>query len=213
MSQIEDQDEPITSNPATGVAHVPTLEPTPKSSGDLVHLSFLIEVSDKGHKSYKNMELGKLLEESTKLSIPKLSFYFQSSDVLGDSKADVLREEINQIFSECVEKDAPGSTSISHYFNASAKASILQHIKDGSEAGRLEISIAELEGAMGDEAAFAPDLILFFGSKRRLGHAHMWQGAYSEFHFVDKPWEAFTAGDLRDIVAMFGDRDRRFGGV
>ena len=40
----------------------------------------------------------------------------------------------------------------------------------------------------------------------------LWETAYSEFVFTDTLWPDFGADDLRDALAAFAARDRRFGG-
>lgn len=58
-----------------------------------------------------------------------------------------------------------------------------------------------------------PDLIVLFNGHNSLGEAGVWMGAYSEFAFLDKPWHSFSAEDLKDLLADFGMRERRFGAV
>jgi tritrans,polycis-undecaprenyl-diphosphate synthase [geranylgeranyl-diphosphate specific] len=56
-----------------------------------------------------------------------------------------------------------------------------------------------------------PDMILRTGGEHRLSNFLLWQGAYSELVFIDKPWPAFTKGDFLNAIRDFQSRERRFG--
>lgn len=58
-----------------------------------------------------------------------------------------------------------------------------------------------------------PDLILRTAGEFRLSNFLMWQASYSEFAFVDKYWPDFTADDLREVLANYAVRQRKFGGL
>ncbi len=76
---------------------------------------------------------------------------------------------------------------------------------------------ARLEAALGKGLRAGelpePDLMVFFDGRRNLGEAGVWIGAYSEFAFLDKPWQSFNTDDLRELLADLGLRQRRFGAV
>lgn len=83
-------------------------------------------------------------------------------------------------------------------------------ISDKRDAARLE---AELASGLQAATLREPDLIVFFGGRRRVGEVGVWMGAYSEFAFLDQPWHSFSADDLTDLLADFRLRERRFGAV
>jgi len=81
-----------------------------------------------------------------------------------------------------------------------------------------EIDPADVtEDAISDELTTAgipdPDLILRTSGEQRLSNFLLWQAAYTEFLFVDKHWPDFDQAALRQAVAMYNNRDRRFGAV
>jgi undecaprenyl diphosphate synthase len=41
----------------------------------------------------------------------------------------------------------------------------------------------------------------------------LWQSAYAEYEFIDTLWPDFTKEIFSSLVADFGARERRFGGV
>jgi undecaprenyl diphosphate synthase len=57
-----------------------------------------------------------------------------------------------------------------------------------------------------------PDLLIRTAGDQRISNFLLWQLAYAELVFVDKPWPDFGAADLRAALAEFHGRERRFGG-
>ncbi len=56
------------------------------------------------------------------------------------------------------------------------------------------------------------DLIIRTAGEQRLSNFLLWQSAYAELLFVDKPWPAFTPDDLQSAIHIFHARTRNFGG-
>ena len=57
------------------------------------------------------------------------------------------------------------------------------------------------------------DLVIRPGGEKRISNFLLWQAAYAEFVFTETLWPDFSEEDLRDAVAEYGRRDRRFGGI
>lgn len=57
------------------------------------------------------------------------------------------------------------------------------------------------------------DLLIRTGGERRLSDFLLWESAYSELVFTDRPWPEFTAADLESALREFAARERRFGGL
>jgi undecaprenyl diphosphate synthase len=57
------------------------------------------------------------------------------------------------------------------------------------------------------------DLLIRTGGERRLSDFLLWEVAYAELFFSDKPWPEFNATDLAEVTADFHRRERRFGGL
>ncbi|MDJ0920866.1 MAG: isoprenyl transferase [Henriciella sp.] len=58
-----------------------------------------------------------------------------------------------------------------------------------------------------------PDLLIRTSGELRLSNFLIWQAAYAELVFQDVLWPDFGAKHLREAVAQFQNRERRFGGL
>lgn len=58
-----------------------------------------------------------------------------------------------------------------------------------------------------------PDLIIRTAGEFRISNFLIWQGAYSEYFISAKLWPDWTENDLKEAIADFSGRDRRFGGL
>ncbi len=55
------------------------------------------------------------------------------------------------------------------------------------------------------------DLLVRTGGERRLSDFLLWECAYAELVFTDRPWPEFCRADLEEAIAEYQQRDRRFG--
>lgn len=55
------------------------------------------------------------------------------------------------------------------------------------------------------------DLLIRTGGESRISNFMLWQAAYAEMFFTDDLWPEFSPERLRQAVAWFAGRDRRFG--
>ena len=58
-----------------------------------------------------------------------------------------------------------------------------------------------------------PDLIIRTGGEFRLSNFLIWQAAYAEFYSTPTYWPDFDEMELRKAIAIFQQRDRRFGKI
>ena len=56
-----------------------------------------------------------------------------------------------------------------------------------------------------------PDLILRPGGEIRVSNFLIYQGAYSEWIFMEKLWPEITKADIKNAIKEFHNRERRFG--
>ena len=58
-----------------------------------------------------------------------------------------------------------------------------------------------------------PDLLIRTSGEMRLSNFLLWQLSYTEIYVTEKLWPDFGKDDLRDAIAAYHKRERRFGGV
>ena len=58
-----------------------------------------------------------------------------------------------------------------------------------------------------------PDLVIRTSGETRTSNFLPWQASYAEYEFTPTLWPDFSPDELARILARFGNRDRRFGGV
>jgi undecaprenyl diphosphate synthase len=58
-----------------------------------------------------------------------------------------------------------------------------------------------------------PDLIIRTGGELRTSGFMLWQSAYSEYYVTPTFWPDFGREELYEALVVFGQRDRRFGGI
>jgi undecaprenyl diphosphate synthase len=82
-------------------------------------------------------------------------------------------------------------------------------------AGTLDLATIDPEAieARLDTAGLPPlDLLIRTSGEQRLSNFLLWQAAYAELMFLDTLWPDFDGEALRDCIARFHGRERRFGG-
>jgi len=58
-----------------------------------------------------------------------------------------------------------------------------------------------------------PDLVIRTSGEKRTSNFLVWQSVYSEWAFPDVLWPDFDENSLYEVLAEYGKRDRRFGGL
>lgn len=82
---------------------------------------------------------------------------------------------------------------------------------------RSEPTLAELGDLIAavDNGTPVPpaDVVIRTGGESRLSDFLTWESAYAELFFVTAAWPDFSPADLGRVLAEFGRRERRFGGL
>jgi len=87
----------------------------------------------------------------------------------------------------------------------------VQHlIREGVSPDMLDE--AALEARLDTHGLPPLDLLIRTSGERRLSNFLLWQAAYAELLFIDTLWPDFGEADLREALADFDRRERRFGG-
>ena len=89
-----------------------------------------------------------------------------------------------------------------------------QHLAREAQAGRLDpdaITAERFQGFLATGDMPPPDLCIRTGGERRISNFLLWQLAYAELYFSDLFWPDFKHRAMRDALADFAKRQRRFG--
>ena len=141
--------------------------------------------------------------------------------VLGNRER--LGDELNKTIDECMEMTSRNDRlTLIVFLSYSGKWDILQAAKKmAAEMVEHPERRAEIE-AMGIDGFDKylvtagipdPDLIVRTSGESRISNYLLWQGAYSEFLFVDKLWPDFRKEEYFDALQTYAKRDRRYGKV
>ncbi len=89
-----------------------------------------------------------------------------------------------------------------------------QALAERVRAGDLspeQIDEAHLRGEMTTSHLPDVDLLIRTGGESRLSDFLLFEAAYAELHFLPIMWPEFSPQTLMDAVAVFGNKERRFG--
>jgi undecaprenyl diphosphate synthase len=92
-----------------------------------------------------------------------------------------------------------------------AARALAAEARDGSvDPGAIDATAIEQKL---DTADLPPlDLVIRTSGEQRLSNFLLWQAAYAELLFVDTLWPDFDRAALEEAIAIFGRRERRYGG-
>ncbi|SFP38738.1 polyprenyl diphosphate synthase [Sphingomonas rubra] len=131
--------------------------------------------------------------------------------IIGDWRA--LAPDLVQLIEDAVMRTA-GNTGpiLAIALNYGAQAELAAAARRLAERGAA-IDEAAIEAEL-DTADLPPlDLVVRTSGEQRLSNFLLWQSAYAELLFVDTLWPDFDADALADAIAVFGRRQRRYGGL
>ena len=94
----------------------------------------------------------------------------------------------------------------------SARDAILNAVAKAANVGRLSREIFS-ELVTGEAGLRDVDLVIRTSGEKRLSDFLLWESAYAELHFTERMWPDFGCDDLKEALASFHRRERRFGGL
>ena len=89
-----------------------------------------------------------------------------------------------------------------------------QQLARSVQAGELQpddITAEHLQNCLSTAQQPLPDLCIRTGGERRISNFLLWQFAYSELYFSSLFWPDFKHQAMREALADFASRQRRFG--
>ncbi len=134
-----------------------------------------------------------------------------------------LAPSLNEVIDSCMSMTAANTTlTLIVFLSYSGKWDILNAAKKlvekalASEEGLEEVrnmDIADFDPYLATAGIPDPDLIVRTSGENRLSNYLLWQGAYSEFLFVDTLWPDFRKAEFHSALEVYAKRDRRYGKV
>ena len=134
-----------------------------------------------------------------------------------------LAPELNEVIDSCMERTASNTTlTFIIFLSYSGKWDILQAArkmaveyleKPDRREELMTMGVDGFDRFLSTAGIPDPDLILRTSGENRLSNYLLWQGAYSEFIFVDTLWPDFRKQEFRDALETYAKRDRRYGKV
>ena len=134
-----------------------------------------------------------------------------------------LSSELNEIIDSCMAKTAANEKlTLIVFLSYSGKWDILQAAKKMVEdavtsperyESVMNASAEAFDAYLSTAGIPDPDLIVRTSGENRLSNYLLWQGAYSEFLFVDTLWPDFRKDEFRAALEEYAKRDRRYGKV
>lgn len=129
-----------------------------------------------------------------------------------------LPKSVQVRLNECIERTSTntGMTMVialsysSRWEIARATKLLANEVKDGKL--RVEdITEESISTHLTTDFMPDPDLLIRTGGELRISNYLLWQCAYSEFYFTDQYWPDFNEESLREAIADYQQRQRRFG--
>lgn len=90
----------------------------------------------------------------------------------------------------------------------------IKHIAAEAKEGKLQIEDIDerlISQHLTTNFMPDPDLLIRTGGEIRLSNYLLWQCAYTEFYFCDTFWPDFHEADLKEAIAWYQNRERRYG--
>lgn len=129
--------------------------------------------------------------------------------IIGDYKA--FDPEVVKLVEGALERTCANTgTILAVALNYGAKDEIARAATAAAAKGAITPDAIEAEL---DTADLPPlDLLIRTSGEVRLSNFLLWQAAYAELYFTEVLWPDFTADHLREAIAAFANRERRYGG-
>ena len=136
---------------------------------------------------------------------------------------DRLAPSLNEVIDSCMARTASNTVlTLVVFLSYSGKWDILQAARKMvsqalSSPEKLEeimsMPVDGFDSYLATAGIPDPDLIVRTSGENRLSNYLLWQGAYSEFLFVDTLWPDFRKKEFCEALEVYAKRDRRYGKV
>ena len=162
--------------------------------------------------------LMKLLESYLKNCVKTADKNHMRVRIIGEISrlSETFQEKIRQLEESSAKNTGLNLTIAINYGSRDEMLRAMKHMFADCASGKLNAQAI-------DEACFSsyldtrdipdPDLLIRTSGEQRLSNYLLWQLAYSEFYFTDKPWPDFDEQELAKAIEAYCNRDRRYGAL
>ncbi|MCI9404407.1 MAG: di-trans,poly-cis-decaprenylcistransferase [Clostridia bacterium] len=119
-----------------------------------------------------------------------------------------VQQQLADIVGENTDKTAQ---TVNILLNYSGRSELARAARLAAKSG--EVTEAAIEANLYTAELPELDMIIRTGGEKRLSNFLLYQAAYSELFFTDTLWPDFDKSELKELIAEFGHRTRRFGRV
>ena len=220
---------------------------------NLNHVAFIMDGNGRwGQKKSKGRNFGhlngvktvkKIVEYSSKLKIPILTFYVFSTENWKRPKTEInflfkliltyFNDELNSVISNGIKINIIGKinslplkikTSLKEVMKRTQKNKKItvnlainygskDEIVNAISKKKNKITIKSIENNLYTKSLPDPDILIRTGGHKRLSNFMLWQLAYTEIYFLNKLWPDFNSKDLTKIINHFKKVKRNFGSI
>lgn len=156
--------------------------------------------------------LFKLLEEVFERWIDQLDR--DNVRVVVSGRIDELPKHLGELVHQAMKKTKANTRGIIHLcLNYGGRAEIVDAMKRITQEGipARKISPALVDRYLYNPGLPPPDLIIRTSGEQRLSGYLLWQSEYAELLFLEKKFPDLTVADIKEAIAEFQRRQRRFG--
>ena len=128
--------------------------------------------------------------------------------LIGDWRA--FEPDIVAQLDHALERTAGGTRTLAVALNYGSQQEIARAAALAAEAGA--VTVEGIEAHLNTADLPPLDLLIRTSGEVRLSNFLLWQAAYAEMLFMDVLWPDFGEAHLREALAEFATRERRYGG-
>ncbi|HEX6489727.1 MAG TPA: polyprenyl diphosphate synthase [Candidatus Dormibacteraeota bacterium] len=132
--------------------------------------------------------------------------------VVFSGRRDELDPRMRKRMQDAEEKTKDNSAGVLNVcLNYGGRAEVVDAVKAATTAGD-QLDEASIARHLYQAWLPEPDLIIRTAGEKRMSNFLLWQAAYAELYVTERLWPDFTVDDLKEAVADYQGRVRRFGG-
>lgn len=134
--------------------------------------------------------------------------------VVVSGRIDELPKHLGELVRQAMETTKTNTRGIIHLcLNYGGRAEIVDAVKRIAQEGipARKISSALVDRYLYNPGLPPPDLIIRTSGEQRLSGYLLWQSEYAELLFLEKKFPDVTVADIKEAIAEFQRRQRRYG--